>query len=266
MRTFFVILFCFLSIPAICKELNVWNVIEIESGILNRHVLNDLPGSIVALIPSVDGKETPTILGQKVLKNPDKLPKLIAKPTELVSHIVTKNTAGNVGYLSFVSATMDDKDEVKFSVVETSYCSILDKDVNWADFLARVTKIRNDYPNLPSGTKFGVIRVASVITINHQVFTQVKKASKISGWGFSGGSKYLSQKTDSSVSFKVGVALSYSDLDMSSIFPKTWPKRNPKITSNINNEIRLRLEDIQNLKLRYNLKRPAILFEKSMFK
>jgi hypothetical protein len=246
MKNYTFILLIFLSMSSYSEELSIRSdVIEIDSAVLNRLVLQDIPGSIFLLLPDKSGNLKPTILGQKVLKDNQKLPEIEAKPTELISHTVVKNVAAGLGYLSFVSASMDNKDEVKFSVTQTAFTSILDNQIDWPEFNKRVKAIRKANPNLPKGTKFGVVRVADIVNINYQVFTQVRNSSKISGWGFSGNSKYLSQKTDRSNKFSVGVALSYSEADMASIF-SSWPLRASN-TSESSKQIRKSLESVETM-------------------
>jgi len=248
MKIFTLMLLMAFGLGCYAEDLQIrTDVIEIDSAVLNRHVLNDIPGAIVALIPDESGKLVPTILGQKVLKKQEELPKILAKPTELISQSVVKSVAAGLNYLSFASASMDNKDEVRFTVTQTAYSSILDNEINWKEFDKRIKAIRKANPNLPKGTKFGVVRVADVITINYQVFSQVKNSSKISGWGFSGNSKYLSQKTDVSNSFSLGVALSYSDLDMSSIWQKAWPIRQSDNSAS-SDKIRKGLQSVETIR------------------
>lgn len=190
----------------------VWSdIIEVEQGILQRHVLNDIPGTIIVLIPDGDEKFKSRLIGRKVLKDNSKLPKLNSKPTELVSDIAKKDLAVSLSYLSFASASMENNEEIRFSITETSNCHILDNDIDWQAFNERVASIKTKNPNLPEGTIFAVVKVASVITIDNQRFKSVKKASDISGWGFSNSNKYLTESSNRRTDFKVGVSITFSD-------------------------------------------------------
>ena len=191
----------------------VWSdIIEVEQSILQRHVVYDIPGTIVVLLPNSEGSYDAKLIGRKVLKDPKKLPELISKPTVLYSDIVKKNIAANLSYLSFASVNMSDEEEIRFSITETSYTSILDNDIDWDAFDERVATIKSQNPNLPNGTKFGVVKIASVITIDNQKFKRVKNAGKISGWGFSSDVKHLSESSIKRIDFKVGISLSFSDV------------------------------------------------------
>jgi hypothetical protein len=204
---------CIIQSQTIVKPEDVWSdIIEVEQSILQRHVVYDLPGMIAVLIPQADGTEKAVLIGNKVLKLNDKLPDLISKPTVLYSDIVKKSTAANLSYLSFASTSMSKDEEIRFSITETSYTSILDNDINWDSFNERVAIIKTKNPELPIGTKFGVVKVASIITVENQKFKKVKNAGKISGWGFSGGAKHLSESSEKRIDFKVGISLTYSDI------------------------------------------------------
>lgn len=195
----------------------VWlGVIELPNDSLTRHVLNDLPGMICVLVPGEDSV-VPNLIGDKVLKDAEKLPDLDATPTVFISSTITKEKAGKLGYLSFVSGALENGEEAKFSVIETAHTAAKDKEIDWVDFEGRVKKLKNDYPNLPEGTRFGVVRVASVLQVSYQTFFKVSKSAKIQGWGFSGGGKYLSQKSDESHEYKVGVALAYTGIDLEAL-------------------------------------------------
>ncbi|MRX42065.1 hypothetical protein GJU43_22550 [Flavobacterium sp. LC2016-23] len=219
---------------------NVWlDIVELEQGILQRHIVNDLPGSIIMLIPKTDGKSyNVKILGNKVLVNNSKLPEIKQEPTLLVSDLLKKDIAVNLSYLSFISAGMANSDEVNFSITETSHTSIVDGEINWKKFDERVAKIKKDNPKLPANTVFAVLKVASVIAIEHQVFKSVTKATKIEGFGFAGDAKFLSQSTQKKIDFKVGVALAFSEssivdiLNFNNKLMETYDKS--KITKNGN--------------------------------
>lgn len=190
----------------------VWSdVIEIDQGILQRHVVYDLPGAILILIPTTGGKFESRIFGNKVLKNNNKMPELVSKPTVLVSDVATKTLAGSLGYLSFASASMSDTDEIRFTITETSYSSILDNDIDWPAFNERIALIKEKNPSLPKGTMYAVVKVASIITIDNQRFKKVQKAANISGWGFASEAKALSETSAKRLDFKVGVAVTFSD-------------------------------------------------------
>ncbi len=189
----------------------VWaDMIEIKQSTLLRHVLNDIPGSIVVLIPE-NGKMASYILARKILKKLNELPEINLEPTTLISSVVSKYRAANIGFLSFVTASMENTDEVKFTVSETSNSFILDSNIDWDAFDKRVAAIKEKYPDKLSKAIFGVVKVASIISIYHEAYRKVSKAAKISGWGFNAGGKCLSEKGDSSSAFKIGVALAYPD-------------------------------------------------------
>lgn len=235
----------------------VWaGVIELPKETLTRHILHDLPGSIVALVPQGE-RIIPYLMGNKVLKDSSKLPELKMQPTVLISNVASKSTAGRVGFLSFVSASMEDTDEVKFNVTETSHAAVFDSEIDWGKFATRISAIKSANPNLPQGTVFGVVRVGSVISITHQIFSKVKRAAEISGWGFAGGGKYLSSNSEESTNFKVGVALTYPDVIMSDIFA-LWPKRIDKNNNmedpSIDPNLRTALETAYSLNLSKKIK------------
>lgn len=186
------------------------DIIEVPQGFLLSNVLNDLPGTIVTLVPDNKGNFTPHLMARKVLKNASR-PELKTEPKVLIENIASQTLALSASYLSFVSGSMEKTDEVQYRVTETSNCSVNDGDIDWVNFKKRVDEIKKANPNLPANTKFGVIRVADVITIDYQVFRNVKNAGKIEGWGFSGESKFLSQKSNKSMNWIVGCALIYPD-------------------------------------------------------
>lgn len=190
---------------------DVWaGMIEIEQGTLMRHVLNDIPGSIVVLIQENERIRT-CLLARKILKEQDKLPKINLKPTNLMSSFASRNRAAGIGILSFITASMGVTDEVKFIISETSHSSILDSDIDWDAFNKRVDKIKERYPDESSKAIFGVVKVANIISIYYEIYKRVSKASKIFGWGFNAEGKCLSEKGVASSAFKVGVALAYPD-------------------------------------------------------
>ena len=188
---------------------NIWSdMIEIEQGTLMRHILNDIPGSVGVIIPE-KGKIVVKLLPKKVLKDNTKLPELQAEPTLLISSHVTKTIAANIGFLSFIAASMSYTDELKFNVTETCHASVKDADIDWDTLEKRIKEIVSNNPNLPSNIQFGVVKVVNIISINYEEYKKVNKASKISGWGFNAGGKCLSEKGNAAHAFKVGVALVY---------------------------------------------------------
>jgi len=204
---------------------DIWKgVIELSDDALSKYVINDLPGTICVLIPSPEGTRA-MLLGGKVLKSDGTQAKLQVMPQLLMSSTITREKAGEVSYLSFLSATLDKKEEAKFSVAETSHSFVLDAQIDWVELDKRVLDIRKKYPNLPKGTRFGVVRVASVLMISYQTFFGVSGAGKIMGWGFAGGGRYLSQKGDESHVYKVGVSLTYSPTDLGDVFKEAWTSR-----------------------------------------
>lgn len=212
------LLFCTTIKAQVSTDPNkVWSeIIELEQGLLSRHILNDIPGTIVALIPQSDGTYKPRLLGRKTLKAGGELPKLESIPTLLIEDLASKEVALSVSYLSMISASMEDTEEVRFSVTETSHTSILDNDIDWDSFDERVAGYLTQIDRYPEGTIFGVVKVASVIVVDHQKFVKKKRAADINGWGLSANGKYLSESSKRNVTFKVGVSLTYSDLQLDS--------------------------------------------------
>ncbi len=193
---------------------DIWaGMIELEQSIHLRHALHDIPGSIVVLIPE-NGKYDVRLLGSKVLLDKDKLPELKQEPTLLISSSASKTQVANAGFLSFVSANMENTDVVKYVVTETGVSISLDNEIDWAKFSMRENEIKKKNPNLPQGTRFGVVKVASIISIYHEYYKKVSRAGKISGWGFNSEAKILTQKENNLLNFKIGVALTYSDSDI----------------------------------------------------
>lgn len=186
------------------------NMIEIENATLQRHALTDLPGTIVVIIPR-EGKFIVRLLPRKVILNNDNLPKIEPEPTQLVSSSCAKSIAMGIGFLSFVSTSMNNTDVVKYNVTETCYSQVFDKDIDWAAFEKRVQEIKEKNPDLPAGTRFGVVKIADIIVINYEIYEKKDKAVKISGWGFNQSGKVLSEKQNMAQEFKIGVALVYSD-------------------------------------------------------
>lgn len=212
---------------------DVWSdIIEVNQSILQRHVVYDIPGMIAILVPDDTGKYKSYLIGRKVLKNSEALPELKSKPTVLYSDIVSKSTASKLSYLSFVSATMSDEEEVRFSITETSYTSILDNDIDWDGFDKRIAEIKKRNSSLPQGTKFGVVKVASIITVDNQKFKKVRGAAKISGWGFSGDVKHLSQSSEKRIDFKVGVSLTFSDIYIEDLITVIAPENSRSLEKN----------------------------------
>lgn len=230
----------------------VWSdIIEIEQGILQRHVLHDIPGTIIVLIPDGQGKFKSRLIGNKVLKDVNKLPELNSKPTELVSDIAKKELAMSLSYLSFASVSMSNDEEIRFSITETSNCSILDNEIDWQTFNERVAAIKANNPNLPEGTIFAVAKVASVITIDNQRFKKVNRAADISGWGFSSSNKYLTESSNRRVDFKVGVAITFSDEFLDILVAKSTDKnidKNWKSNDKLLNKIQVLADLNRNLK------------------
>lgn len=195
----------------------VWSeIIEIEQSLINRHILNDIPGTILALVPQPAGQFKPVLLGRKTLKAGVELPKLESTPTLLIEDLASKQIALNLSYLSMVSATMENSEEVRFSVTETNHTSILDYDIDWDRFDERVAGYLAQTDKYPEGTIFGVVKVASIIVVDHQKFIKKKKAADINGWGLSVDGKILSESSKKNITYKVGVALTYSDLFLNS--------------------------------------------------
>ncbi len=230
----------------------VWSdIIEIEQGILQRHVLHDIPGTIIVLIPDGQGKFKSRLIGNKVLRDNSKLPELNSEPTEFISDIAKKELAISLSYLSFASASMSNDEEIRFSITETSNCNILDNEIDWTTFNERVALIKASNPNLPEGTIFGVVKVASVITIDNQRFKSVKKAADISGWGFSSSNKYLTESSNRRVDFKVGVAITFSDEFLDVLVAKSSDKsidKNWKSNDKLLNKIKVLSNLNRNLK------------------
>ncbi|UAY55688.1 hypothetical protein [Arachidicoccus terrestris] len=217
MKMKFLLLICLLSAGAINaqvtdKQSPLLNIIEIPHGILAQNVLSDLPGSLVLLIPdSSGGNYRPYLVGEKVLKNNAFVPKVKTEPKLIMSQVADKSLALSASYLSFVSGNMENTDEVKYTVTETSNTSIVNGDVDWKRLNERIKNIRKANPTLSPKTIFGVLQVANVIEIHYQLYKKVSKAGKISGWGFAGDAKYLSEKRDESMHWMVGASLLYPD-------------------------------------------------------
>lgn len=185
--------------------------IEIENSQLSRHILNDIPGSIIVFVPSGDGTYTTRILGEKILKSTTKLPEINVKPQVLVHGFSKKETVIGVSYLSFISASMTEKDEVNLTVTESSSSSILDGDIDWPAANKRIEDFKTKNNGKIEGVLFAVIKVASVITLEHQIFSSVNRAAKISGYGFAGNGSFLTEKGKENNTFKVGVDVVYTD-------------------------------------------------------
>jgi hypothetical protein len=241
--------------PAV-NPLDVWKgVIELPKDQLTRYVLNDLPGTICMLVPSPEGTRA-MLLGNKVLKKDSKPPELQALPQVLVSSTITKERLADVSFLSFLSASLETKDQVKFSATETAHASVLDAQVDWPELEKRIAEMRKDYPNLPPGTQFGVVRVATVLAISYQTFKGVKNAARIAGWGFAGSGTYLTQKSDELHLYKVGVSLTYSSPDLGGAFKGLW---NPRGANDTPNDVAYRnqLDKTLTMKFLTEMKGPA---------
>jgi hypothetical protein len=197
--------------PVIKVKETLSDFIELEQGVIRRHLLTDLPGSIVIMIPNESGKLVTKLLGDNVLKNAAMLLELKTEPTELIHYMARKKLASTLSYLDFISTGMKESDEVKFSVFQTNHTTVTDNDIDWAKFNARITSIKKEYPTLPKETIFAVVRGASVVAIDYQVFKAVSKSAKISGYGYSGNGKYLTENAPNKLDFKVGVSLTYPD-------------------------------------------------------
>ncbi len=206
---------------------DIWKgVIELRSDELSRYVLQDLPGTICMLVPSPEGIQA-RLLGDKVLKKDSKPPELKALPQVLVSSTATKERIAEIGFLSFLSASLEAKDQVKFSATETAHAFVLDAQVDWPELEKRIAEMRKNYPNLPAGVRFGVVRVATVLAISYQTFTGVKSAARIAGWGFAGSGTYLTEKDHEFHLHKVGVSLTYPLPEFGTMFMDPEKTRGP---------------------------------------
>jgi hypothetical protein len=213
---------CFANLPAPTIDANsVWQgVVILPNETLFKFILNDLPGTICVLAPSTNGTLTPYLLGEKVLKQGTNLPALNATPTTLISTEISGDEAANISYIAIATASAGKTNDIRFTATETANTEILDNQIDWSAFDSRIASIKQQNPNLPSGTRFAVIQVASVLTITYQTFSQVKSAANIAGWGFSGGGTYLSQNSDLQNAYIVGVNLAYSPEYLGELFPQ----------------------------------------------
>ena len=213
-RLLVILLFSFGAVNAqvVDKGSPLLNIIEIPQGIAVQNVISDLPGSLVLLIPdSTSGNYKPYLVGEKVLKNMAMVPKVKTIPKVIMNQVSNKSDALSASYLSFVSGSMENTDEVKYTVTETSNTSIVNSDVDWKRLDARIKEIKKKNPTLSPKTIFGVLQVANVIEIHYQLYKKVSKAGKIAGWGFAGDAKYLSEKQNESLNWIVGASLLYPD-------------------------------------------------------
>lgn len=93
--------------PPTADPNSIWQGVTIlEHDALLRYSLNDIPGSICALVPDTNGQLTAYLIGNKVLTNNSLLPTISTTPQPLISAVVSGDVAASLSYLPFASLSL----------------------------------------------------------------------------------------------------------------------------------------------------------------